>query len=61
MDLQVAAVSKGLLAGLTAIDDISFHSMVRAGRESSTRLQLYQNTYKLILAIMVKCTDDPLT
>lgn len=39
MDLQVAAVSKGLQAGLTAIDDICFNSMVRTGEESSNRLQ----------------------
>lgn len=30
VDLQVAAVSEDLLAGLAAIDDICFHSMVRA-------------------------------
>lgn len=35
VDLQVAPVSKGLLAGLTAIDDICFHSMVCTGQESS--------------------------
>lgn len=39
MDLQVAAVSKGLQAGLTAIDDICFNSVVRTGQESSNRLQ----------------------
>lgn len=33
VDLQVAAVSEDLLAGLAAIDDICFHSMVRAVRE----------------------------
>lgn len=42
VDLEIAAVSEGLLAGLTAIDDICFHSMVRAGQESSNRLQPYQ-------------------
>ena len=31
MDLQVAAVAKGLQAGLAAIDNFCFHSMVRAG------------------------------
>lgn len=28
MDLQVAAVGEGLLAGLTAIDDICFNSVI---------------------------------
>lgn len=36
VDLQVAAVSKGLLAGLAAIHDVSFDSMVRAWRERIT-------------------------
>lgn len=36
VDLEVAAVCKCLQAGLTAIDDICFNSMVRAGKESST-------------------------
>lgn len=44
MDFQVAAISKGLLAGLTAIDDICFHSMVRTGQDSSHRLQQCQKT-----------------
>lgn len=51
MNLQVAAVSEGLLAGLTAIDDICFHSMVGTSQKSSTRLQQYQKT---------KCNDDHL-
>lgn len=38
VDLQVAAVSEGLLADLTAMDDVCFHSMVRTGGESSQRL-----------------------
>lgn len=58
MDLQVAAVSKGLQAGLTAIDDICFNSMVRTGEESSNRLQLTgyssRNTNVLVLAIMIR-------
>lgn len=58
MDLQVAAVSKGLQAGLTAIDDICFHSMVGTGQESSNRLQLCQKTNVLILGIVEKCIDD---
>lgn len=29
VDLQIAAVGEGLLAGLTAVDDVCFHSMVR--------------------------------
>lgn len=47
MDLQVAAVSEGLQAGLTAIDDVCLHSVVRAGRESGNRLQQYQKTNDL--------------
>lgn len=35
MDLQVAAVSKGLQAGLTAINDICFHSVVHTGQMNS--------------------------
>lgn len=54
MDLQVAAVSKGLQAGLTSIDNICFHSMVRTGQESSNRLQQYQKTN------VIKCIDDHL-
>lgn len=45
VDLQVAAVCKRLQAGLTAIDDICLNSMVRAGRESSSRS--VQNTPRL--------------
>ena len=44
VDLQVAAVSEGLLAGLTLIDDFCFHSMVRTGRHSSDRLRHYRKT-----------------
>lgn len=50
VDLQVVAVSEGLLAGLAAIDDICFHSMVRAGRESIDRLQQYQNMLRALSA-----------
>lgn len=39
VDFQVAAVSEGLLAGLTAIDHICFHSMVRAVQHSRDRLE----------------------
>lgn len=42
VDLQVASVSEGLLAGLTLIDDFCFHSMVCTGQHSSNRLQHYQ-------------------
>lgn len=35
MNLQVAAVSEGLLAGLTSIDNICFDSVVCTGQESS--------------------------
>lgn len=48
MDLQVAAVSKRLHAGLTAVDDICFNSMVRTGQESSNKIQRYQNTNVLV-------------
>lgn len=53
MDLQVAAVSKRLHARLTAVDDICFDSMVRAGQESGNRLQQYENTK---CAITIRCT-----
>lgn len=56
MDLQVAAVSEGLQAGVTAIDDICFHSMVRTGQESSNGLQQHQKTNVLSLDIISFCT-----
>lgn len=54
MDLQIAAVSKGLLAGLTAIDHICFYSMVRTGQESSNGLQQDQKTKGLVLGFMTR-------
>ncbi len=60
MDLQVAAVCKSLQAGLTAIDDICFHSMVRTGQESSNRLRHCRKTNGHILGIMKKCIEDHL-
>lgn len=48
VDLQVAAVCKGLLADLTAVDDICFNSMVCTNNEHSGRLQ-YWNTNVLVL------------
>lgn len=44
MNVQVAAVREGLLAGVTAIDDIGFHSMVCTGQESNNGLQRSQKT-----------------
>lgn len=35
MNLQVAAVCEGLLAGLAAIDDVCLHPVVCTGQESS--------------------------
>jgi len=37
VDLKVAAVGKGLHAGLTAIDDVCFHSVVGACEERGRR------------------------
>lgn len=36
VDLQVALVGEGLLAGLTAIDDICFNAVVGAARVRET-------------------------
>lgn len=49
VDLQVAAVRKGLLADLTAVDDICFNSMVCTNNEHSGKLQQYWNTNVLVL------------
>lgn len=38
VDLQIAAVGEGLLAGLTAVDDVCFHSMVRAGQREQQQV-----------------------
>lgn len=40
VDLEVAAVGEGLLAGFTAIDDFRFHPVVRAGRQSDIGLDV---------------------
>lgn len=47
MDLQVAAVCEGLRAGLTAIDDICFHSMVRTNEETGNGLPKTSILYKV--------------
>lgn len=50
MDLQIAAVCKGLRAGLTAINHICFHAMVRTHQDTN-KLQHYLKIY--IMYIMI--------